>query len=397
MLCRTLVVVVLLFHFAALGADPPGGSPLYPDLTIAKPRVLWKHLSETELREDGTSHVVGVGSPTYFDGTLYYGNDLGKLRALSADDGRVLWTHYHGSRIYWAPTADKDHVYFESEQGCTAVRRSDGTEVWRHAMKDGGAPPVVHGEQVYAAGNDGQAYALDRATGKVLWKHDFLKDAPPDQPGFDGKTARVGDNPARPCGGTCDGELWVQCVFDQSRVIAIDCKTGERRWSFQTGGWVWSPPTITAEHVYITSQDAHLYCVERATGKEVWKYKTPGWFQSEVVVHDGKVYCTHHRGRLYQLDALTGKELKKFESDDPEKSLGGSGLLLNGKVAYYAVTKGTLFALDLEKNEPLWTYRPVEQSELALAPVTDGKRIFLSVRQDIKREGVAGIVAVGEE
>jgi outer membrane protein assembly factor BamB len=137
--------------------------------------------------------------------------------------------------------------------------------------------------------------------------------------------------------------------------------------------------------------------VERGTGKLVWKYKTPGWFQSEVVVHDGKVLITHHRHRLFQLDALTGEELKRYEPEDPEKSLGGSGLLMGNGVAYYAVTKGLLIALDLEKNTPRWTFRPSEHSELALQPVTDGRRIFLSLRQNLESKGAAGIMAVGEK
>ena len=40
-----------------------------------------------------------------------------------------------------------------------------------------------------------------------------------------------------PTGAACDGRIFFQCVFDQSRLIALDCETGERLWSFQAEGW----------------------------------------------------------------------------------------------------------------------------------------------------------------
>lgn len=364
------------------------------DLPLEEPVVLWKHLAEPILQDDGSLSAVGVGEPAVFEDALYFGDDRGRLQALSTVDGGVLWTHAHGSRIYWAPTVDEDQVYFESERGVTAVKRDDGDLLWQHAFKSGGAPPVVAGKRVFASGNDGCAYALDRATGKQLWKHDFLADAPPDQPGFEGKRARVGDSPARPCGAACDGELLVQCVFDQSRVIAIDCETGERRWTFQTGGWMWPKPTIAGERVYFASQDAHFYCLERTTGKLLWKFKTPGWFQAEAAIADGIAYVPHHHGRLFRLDAETGELIGTFEPGDAEKSLGGNAVLLNASTAYFASMKGQVFAVDTQANAYRWKFRPSEHTEL-LSPVTDGRRIFLSMRPNAERQGESGIVAIG--
>jgi len=366
-----------------------------PELPLEEPEVLWKFISETVVKPDGTTYMVGVGEPAIADSVIYFGNDNGRLFALAADDGRELWTHDHGSRIYWAPAVDKDHVYIESDLGFTALDRRDGRELWRHAVKSGGAAPVVHGKRVYVSGNDGIAYALDRVTGQVLWKHSFVADAPPDQEGFEGKRARIGENPARPCGAACDGELLVQCVFDQSRVIALDCETGERRWTFQTGGWMWPKPTITSDRVYFASQDAHFYCLDRKTGELLWKFKTPGWFQTVAAVADGKVFVAHHRGRLFQLDELSGNLLATFEPDDAEKSLGGSSVLLGDATAYYTITKGQIYAVDTGTNALRWKLRPSQHSELALSPVTDGHRIFLSMRQNLEHQGEAGIVAIG--
>src|SRR5262249_33562888 len=159
------------------------------------------------------------------------------------------------------------------------------------------------GNRVYASGYDGKAYALDRNTGDIVWEHDFIEDAPPDQPEFDGARARFQQIVARPSGAACDGKLFVQCIFDQSRIIALDCGTGRRKWTCQAAGWMSAPPTIVADRIYVASQDAHLYCLDLATGKVVWKYKSPGWVSSGLAVHAGKVYFPHHKGRLYQLAA----------------------------------------------------------------------------------------------
>ncbi|HEX4145718.1 MAG TPA: PQQ-binding-like beta-propeller repeat protein [Pirellulales bacterium] len=362
------------------------------DLPTEMPAVLWKYTSQHSL----TDVVVA-------DGDVYGADGDGNVFALYADDGAKIWKQKHASRISQEPSVDKDHVYFGSDVGITAIGREYGNPVWHFAVALGAgeASPLPVGNRVYASAYDGMAYALDRSTGAVLWKHDFGADAPPDPPdgGFAAKRARFGETIARPNGSACDGKLFIQSVFDQSRVIALDCETGARRWTFQAAGWISPAPTIVDGRVFIGSQDGNLYCLDLATGKLLWKFKAPNWLASRVAVHDGKVFLPNHCGMLIQLSAESGEKLQTFQTTDEadRQSLTYGFPIIAGQNAYFAVGSGQLYAVDVATSKLSWTLRPSEGSELFTDPATDGRRIFVNCRTSIDKKGENAIIAVGRK
>lgn len=389
-------------------AEKPLGPPDYTKISgfvagaklpVEEPVLLWKVTAATVTRRNGNAEVVGLSNPVAADGVVYFGDGAGRLFALAAADGTELWVHEHGKREVVEPSLDADHVYFSSEFGFTAIRRDNGQLVWQHRIEDGAdeTTPLPVGDRVYGSGYDGVCYALEQSTGKVIWKHDFVIDAPADQPGFEGKRARL-DKPARPRGAACDGNIFVQGVFDQSRFIAIDCQTGQRRWSFQTGGWTSDAPTIVKDRVYISSQDKHVYCLDRETGKLLWKYQTPSWLASQPAVNNGIVFQPGSRGRLYQLDAATGQLIQTFEPDDEVERQGTaySLPLTDGTTACFATGRtGLLYGVDVATGKLRWKLQPAEKSELFTDPVTDGQRIFVVSRRDLNKAGETAIFAIG--
>jgi outer membrane protein assembly factor BamB len=318
---------------------------------------------------------------------------------VNAVDGSQVWQQQHSSGgISAKPSVDQDHVYFGSKTGVTALRRDNGDVVWNHTIQHGaGGVPIPVGDRVYASGYDGKAYALDRSDGHVIWQHDFIEDAPADQPGFEGERARFQEIVARPRGSTCDGELFIQGVFDQSRLIALDCTTGQRRWSFQAAGWIGPAPTIAGDRVYISSQDRHLYCLDRQTGRVVWKYAAPTWLASRVAVHGGKVFLPIHRGRLYQINAQSGELIHEFEPAEASDRKGSvySFPIITDHSAYFATGEGQLYSIDVETNRLQWKLRPLADSELFTDPATDGRRIFVTARQNNDKLGECAILAIG--
>ena len=393
------IFAMAMFSGGVQSADSPdytkmSGFNKEANLPIEAPEVLWKVVSG-----DATSH--GVTNPVVAGGVLYFGDDVGNLMAVGVKEQTELWNHRHGSRISATPSLDRDFVYFGSKSGITALRRDNGDLVWTHHVDHGAneSTPIPIGEHVFASGYDGKSYCLNRTTGQVVWSHDFLKDAPADQGEFVGVRARFQDIAARPNGSACDGNLFVQCIFDQSRVIALDCKTGKRSWTFQTGGWISPAPTIADDRVYVASQDKHLYCLDRTNGNLVWKFQTPSWLSSRVAVHDGKVYLPHHSSRLYQLDAKSGKLIRTMEPPDEADRTGAvySFPIIANNTAYFACgSAGQLLAFDIETGNLRWNLRPSENSELFTDPATDGRRIFVSSRKS-NGGGESAIFAIGLE
>lgn len=367
-----------------------------------KPKVIWKFVSETRTTSGGRSYMIGLTNPVVADGVVYFADRgaPGRVYALSAVDGNKLWQHQHtSSGIVVQPSVDQDHLYFGSDTGVTALRRDNGEVVWNHVIEQGAGAgvPIPVGDRIYISGCNGRAYALDRSDGQIVWQHDFAKDAPADQPGFDGERARFSDIVARPRGSACDGELFIQSVFDQSRLVSLDCATGQRRWSFQAAGWIGPAPTIADDRVYVSSQDKHLYCLDRQTGQIIWKYAAPTWLASRVAVHGGKVFLPIHRGRLHQIDAQSGNLIQAFEPPEinDRKGLVYSFPIVTDSEAYFATGEGHIYAIDIETNRLQWKLRPSKDSELFTDLATDGRRIFATCRQTSDDGGECAVIAIG--
>jgi outer membrane protein assembly factor BamB len=122
------------------------------------------------------------------------GSADGKVTALDAATGRVLWSFFTGAPVRFAPAAWKDRFFAASDDGhLYALRATTGDILWKkrggpddrmilgndrvisHWPARGG--PVVADDVVYfGAGiwpSDGiHLYALEAATGKVLWCND---------------------------------------------------------------------------------------------------------------------------------------------------------------------------------------------------------------------------------
>lgn len=368
-------------------------------LPFKEPVWHWKYVSALATPANGGEQMLSVTDSVIADGVIYFADEVGRLFALRVEDGAEYWKFEHGKRISSKPSVDHDHVYFGSRSGITAINRFTGALVWHHDVRLGAneTVPLPVGNRVFASAYDGKTYAFDRRTGKVIWSHDFADDAPPDPPEFPAERARFQEIIARPTGAACDGKIFFQCVYDQSRLIALDCESGERLWSFQAEGWTAAAPTVVGSRVYFGSQDRNLYCLDRDTGLVVWKHAAPTWLASRPAVHGGRVFLTVHGARLLQLDADSGRLLHTFQpSDEVERRapVYSFPIVANGAV-HFAAGDGQFYAVDIRTNELRWKVHTSDRSELFTDPVTDGVRIFVRSRQRSDRQGESAILVIG--
>jgi len=343
---------------------PPLGVPNSIDVTgvveeahlpTTQPKVLW---TVSSLHDNGRG--LPLSDPAVADGYLYFGDLHGRMKALRTADQKIMWTHLHDMPIKATPSVDNEFVFFGSRRGVTAIRRDNGEQVWNHPLLDGAieCTPLVIEDRVFVSASDGYAYCLNRKDGEIIWKSEFLSDglSAKEIDGPEADAALLPDTKARPIGSASNGSIFLQSVFDQARVIAFDCETGERRWTFQTEGWIGPAPTIYDDRVYFASEDCKLYCLELVTGKLVWKYDSEAHIgRSRVAVHREKVYLPALGPKIVELDAEKGNVLRTFEPHDPADRMNDiySFPLIANDAIYFASVYGLLFAFDLQSGEML--------------------------------------------
>ncbi len=276
------------------------------------------------------------------------------------------------------------------------MARSDGSLLWEHGVVSGAieSAPVPSATLVFAGGADGRVHAIDVETGKPSWEHDVLADKPPPPSAeFDEKHALNGGSERARLRTACtDAATLYQPIFDQSRVVAIDCATGKRRWSFQAGGWIYGEPTVTDNQVFVGSQDKMFYCLDKRTGAVVWKFATGSRIEAGCAVRNNSVFFGSCDKRFYCVGTNTGKLVWSYETE----GVIYSSPLVSDDAVYFGSFDGYLYALDIATGALVWRIAPFEDSEVDSTPCTDGARLFFTTRPRGRSQGVSALVAVGD-
>lgn len=132
---------------------------------------------------------------------------------------------------------------------------------------------------------------------------------------------------------------------DRQGLVVAYTLSGEKIWQqrINTGGSFFSAGTsaklagglaVSADHVYIGSEDGRLLGLNQQTGAIDFDIKVPGEIIASPSVGDGLVVVNTTAGRLIAYDLVTGEETWIHESDVPPLSLRGTSapLVANGGV-----------------------------------------------------------------
>ena len=357
-----------------------------------KPYVQWSAIEEPATNQ--------LHQPLVVKDKVVLGTDNGELRAYRISDGKLDWKYESGHRIFDQPSSDGERIFFAHDGSLIAVTADTGVKVWDFALAGSSSGPTYASHEkrlVYTADCNGKLYALDAKTGAKRWDSDFLADAPPDPPGFDGGRARIDGTKARPSALASDGDGVFLSVFDQCRVIAFDATTGKRRWAFQTRGWSYGPAVVTATSVLVGSQDRRLYCLDKKTGEQVWKFASNGLVQSAGSIDKRFVYFASLNGRLYCLNLADGKLQWRMDVDpapsDGRRRINSEPFLHDG-VLHFTAGGGWVYAIDAADGTPRWKLQPYEKSESYCRPVTDGKSYFVVTEHGRDQVPPAGVTSL---
>jgi outer membrane protein assembly factor BamB len=297
--------------------------------------------------------------------------------ALDAATGKTLWEF-----TYPSPT---DGVDFSQGAGPHAT-------------------PLIVGTRLYATSSRRELFALDKATGKRLWSHDFIKEYGAPSPGrgyscspllYNGtiivtlggpaqaaaafnqqtgalvwKSGSFEQAPASPMLIDVDGQPQL-LVFGGDRVVGMDPSSGRTLWSHpHKTSWglnistpVWSPADrlLFVSSAYDTGSRAIE--LHQAAGKTT---ATEKWFNNRMRVHIGTVirlgnYVYGSSGDFGPA-FITAVDMKTGKVAWQDRSFSRAQLL-------YA--DGKLIVLDEDGNLGLATVSPGGLKVLARAPILE--------------------------
>jgi len=329
-----------------------------------------------------------IFEPVVADNKLFIGfNDQDKVVALDINSGRELWHYYADGPVRLPLAVNKDRIYFTGDDGyCYCLDSGDGSLVWKRLLAPsnnkllgnkrlismwparGGI--VIKDDIIYTAASifplmGTFIYALDAATGNIIWKNEGTGSNYILQPH---RSPAFADVAPQGCF-TISGNILL-VAGGRSVPAAFDIKTGnELYYQLSASGKTGGAFTCSNDRVFFNHHREHktsLY--DSKTGNKLFPYA------GEYPVVDGDtIYSSGENIVAYALD----------EKNIPDTlwSLDISAtndLIKAGNVLYAADSTG-ITAVRIEKDKkPVIMWRIYSDINIDRLVASNGKLIAVS-------------------
>ncbi len=273
--------------------------------------------------------------PVVADNRLFVVDTQGAVNAFAADTGSKLWStptvkdkENRLARFGGGVSADGGQVYATNGVGdVVAFDAATGTETWR--IRPGGplrGSPTVANGNIYVLSQDNQIFALNQATGAVLW----TASASPESQGVFGVAA-----PASAQGTVVVG-------FSSGELNAYRYENGDTLWadvlsrssistSVSSISDIDAEPVIDQGRVFAVGQGGRMVAIDMSSGSRIWEQNIAGiatpWVAGEwlfVVTDDARAAVHRARQRQGPLD-LAAQALSQPQEAEGAGQLGGPG------------------------------------------------------------------------
>lgn len=259
-----------------------GGTAKPPDIGIVgRLYGLNPETGEKQLHFDVDS---ACGTPIVRGDSIYVGDGSGYIYAIDKETAEKKWrfaTSPYDRSIIKTPAVDGNTLYASTQEGIMyAVELETGREQWRFESEDDGfTSPLVSDGLIYVAASNwdderDKLYALDKEGGEPRWVFTDGFEISYDQttaPAIAYGKVYVGGS-----GGT---------------LHAIDSKSGNKKWQFETGQPI-NEPTVANRRVYFGDTGGNLYAVNTQSGTEEWRTNIDGWGVSGPTIADDNIYVS---------------------------------------------------------------------------------------------------------
>ena len=345
--------------------DRQGKAEKYPDFSVNQ---------EYSKAKEQWVVQTGVGiycSPAVEKDKVFVGDDLGCLTAYALKNGKKLWSFASGKRIVGTPAVSEGIVVFGSaDRNIYGLNAADGSLRWKvEAAEPVLGAVTIHEGIAYVGASDKTFRAIDIQTGKVVWSYDQVKGYIETKPlVVDDKVIfSAWDNTLYALEKATGKEIWkwtggltrmhfspaaVWPVASNGKVFIADPQRAMTAVNLQNGETVWRTfrsqvrETIglseDGERVYSKTMNDSIVCYSTLTDtpEQVWASNVGFGYEhapSMPLEKDGVVYGSTKEGLLFALEAKTGKIIWKHKIGN---SLINTVVPLNGREVLFTATSG---------------------------------------------------------
>jgi outer membrane protein assembly factor BamB len=308
------------------------------------------------------------------------------VQAFSKKDGALVWEkafdagshlpEVHIKHNLSSPSCVTDGklVYAWFGIGLVVALTLDGEEVWRRDLADdnspfdirwghGSSPMLYENSLMLLVDHPGDSYllAVDKATGKDLWKVD-RDDA---NRSYTTPFLVKGDG----------GDLLI--VNTTAGIEAVDAKTGKLLWSVGEENRVPVPTPVHHDGTLYSNRgyNSGPFMAVRLGGAQPevrWRVATGAPYVSSLVYANGLLFMATERGIASAVDAETGETVWKKRM---EGVFSASPVVAEGRV-YFAAESGVTYVVEAGREFNVITENDLQERTLASPAISDGV-IFL--------------------
>lgn len=207
-----------------------------------------------------------TASPVLANNILYFGSGDGRINALRAQNGQLVWTYATNDIVHATPAVDNNTVFAGSFDGnLYALNAMNGNLLWKfksvgHEYFPKGemqSNPIVFNGRVFIGARDFNLYAIDVNTGNAHWNQKFPK-------GWAYGNA------------IHDSVLYVGTSEDKF-IAAMDPATGKEKWRANTIFNIFGPPAFSNSMLYVGNLMGKIFAIDSKTGAIRWTFVTDGY------------------------------------------------------------------------------------------------------------------------
>jgi outer membrane protein assembly factor BamB len=313
--------------------------------------------------------------PVLAKGRLFVLENDGKLVALSARTGKVLWNRHIGALAASSPAWAGGHVFAVANAGGKAGIASAGAgKVWcldagtgrviwtRKLASASESSPLIAGGRVFLGSQSGTVYALDARTGHPRWTYHASAAV----------KAAIAISAGRLFFGDYSGEM--TSVRASNGSVLWHASTSGR--SFSRSGNFYATPAVDFGRVYAGNTDGFVYSFAASSGQLAWRRSTGNYVYAAPVVaavpgSRPAVFAGSYSGTFYALDARSGDVIWSHRAGG---TISGAASLIGHIVYFSTLSHRTTTGLDARNGHVVWSF-----GRGAFNPaISDGRRLYIT-------------------